>query len=243
MTANLPTKTPDAPPAKSGENKVDRFHPDMPTIPGVSRDSRQAARGLSGMNRQRLLQIAGVVGAVVLISALIFWRVKGKPRGAANSAPDSDIAEQAAPSSPAPNPVVETQNGLTVAATLDEISKPWDAKKFTFVKPFSQENIDAMVIRLPDGGLWAFSLQDPSGRCKLDYITDLGTLASQYSFKASHPMVVNLCNNTVYDPLKLGPLGGDTWARGEIVQGISLRPPISIDVKVSGRSIVADGIE
>jgi hypothetical protein len=56
-------------------------------------------------------------------------------------------------------------------------------------------------------------------------------------------MVVSPCDGTVYDPLKVGPLGGDTWARGEIVQGSSLRPPISIDVKVRGRSIVADSIE
>jgi hypothetical protein len=56
-------------------------------------------------------------------------------------------------------------------------------------------------------------------------------------------MVVSPCDGTVYDPLKVGPLGGDTWARGEIVRGNSLRPPISIDVKLRGKSIVADGIE
>jgi hypothetical protein len=56
-------------------------------------------------------------------------------------------------------------------------------------------------------------------------------------------MVVSPCDSTVYDPLKVGPLGGNTWARGEIVQGNSLRPPISIDVKVSGGSIIADSIE
>ena len=74
-------------------------------------------------------------------------------------------------------------------------------------------------------------------------MTDLGRLASQYKFNASHPMVVNPCDSTVYDPLKVGALGGNTWVRGEIVQGSSLRPPISIDVKVLGRSIFADSIE
>jgi hypothetical protein len=130
-----------------------------------------------------------------------------------------------------------------LAATVDELSKPWAAKKFTFVKPLLQEKINAMVIRLPSGGLWAFALQGPYGRCELEFVTDLATLASKYRYNASHPMVVNPCDNTVYDPLKVGPLGGNTWARGEIVQGSSLRPPISIDVKVSGRSIVADSIE
>jgi hypothetical protein len=56
-------------------------------------------------------------------------------------------------------------------------------------------------------------------------------------------MVVNPCDATVYDPLKVGALGGNTWVRGAIVQGSGLRPPISIDVKVIGRSIFADSIE
>jgi hypothetical protein len=56
-------------------------------------------------------------------------------------------------------------------------------------------------------------------------------------------MVVNPCDSTVYDPLKVGSIGGDTWARGEIVQGAGMRPPISIDVKESGRSIIADNVE
>jgi hypothetical protein len=56
-------------------------------------------------------------------------------------------------------------------------------------------------------------------------------------------MVVSPCDRTVYDPLKVGSLGGNTWTRGEIVQGSGLRPPISIEVIVSGHSIIADNIE
>ena len=56
-------------------------------------------------------------------------------------------------------------------------------------------------------------------------------------------MVVNPCNSTVYDPLKVGPLGDNTWARGEVVQGSGLRPPLSIDVVVRGHSIFADRME
>jgi serine/threonine-protein kinase RsbW len=243
MPANPPTKTPDAPPEKSAENKGDRFHPEMPQIPGVRQGSPEAARGSSGMDTQLLLQIGGIAAAVVLIGAIFFGQIKSKPHTAVNSPSDSDLAEQAAPSPPPPSPVPAVQEGPNVAATVDELSKPWDAKKFTFVNPLTQDNIDAMVIRLPGGGLWAFSLQVSFGRCELEYVTDLGRLASQFRYNASHPMVVSPCEGTVFDPMKVGPLGGNTWARGEIVQGSSLRPPISIDVKVSGRSIVADSIE
>jgi hypothetical protein len=133
--------------------------------------------------------------------------------------------------------------GPTVAGTVDELSKPWAAKKFTFVKPVTRENIPAMVVRLPGGELWAFSLHGPFGHCDLEYVKDLGRLASQFRFTASHPMVVSPCDRTVFDPLKIGPIGGNAWARGEIVQGSSLRPPISIEVVVNGRSIIADNIE
>ncbi len=91
--------------------------------------------------------------------------------------------------------------------------------------------------------MWAFALQEPYGKCSLEYLADTGLLASKYNFQASHPMVVNPCNNTVYDPLKVGPLGDNTWARGEVVQGSALRPPLSIDVVVRGHPIVADRME
>ena len=100
-----------------------------------------------------------------------------------------------------------------------------------------------MVVRLPSGEFWGFSLQGPFGHCTLEYVTDLGALASQYKYNAGHPMVVNPCDGTVYDPLKVGSLGANTWVRGEIVKGSSLRPPISIEVKVRGRSVIADSIE
>jgi hypothetical protein len=243
MSTNSPTKTPDAPTDKPVENKFDRFRPDMPQIPGVGQGSRQAGGGLVGIETQRLLQIAGIAAAVMLIGTAIFWQVKGKSRGAVNSSVAPDVAAQTAPTPDLPTPAAAVQEGPNVAATVDELSKPWDAKKFMFVKPFTRENINAMVIRLPGEGLWAFSLQGPSGRCELEYVTNLGRLATEFRFNAAHPMVVSPCDSTVYDPLKVGPLGGNTWARGEIVQGSSLRPPISIDVKVSGRSIIADGIE
>jgi hypothetical protein len=255
MSADPSTKSPDASPGKGVENKsaenkpavnkpgvneFDRFHPDMPQIPGVSQGPRHAPRASSDVNTQRLLQIGGIA-AVVLIGAVVFLWVRGRSHRAVNSSFDPDVAQPVAPAQP--SPVAALQEGPTVAATADELSKPWSARKFEFVKPASQENIDAVVIRLPGGELWAFSLQVPLGRCELEYVTDLGRLASEFKYNAGHPMVVSPCDGTVYDPLKVGPLEGNTWARGEIVRGGGLRPPISIEVKVSGHSIIADSIE
>jgi len=254
MAANPPTKPPEAPaagpsPEKPAEQKVeqkpeqkmDRFRPEMPQIPGVTSGARPSRGGFASLSTEQIVQSAAVVAAVVFLTGLIILRARSKPPAAAPAAADAETTEQSAPP-PAPEPVIETPEA-NLAATEDQLSKPWAAHKFIFVKPVTQDKIDAMVIRLPNGSLWAFSLQAPLGRCELEFVTDLAVLASKYNYNAGHPMVVNPCDGTVYDPLKIGPLGTNTWARGEIVQGSALRPPISIDVKVRGRSIVADGIE
>jgi hypothetical protein len=235
----MPIETPSKPPSNPPD-KPDRFRAEMPHIPGVS-DARPGAS--AGANPARLAQIGGLAAAVLLIAVGILWWVRSPAHKPPEpDAPDSAAVEPSVPA-PAPSPGVPAGEAPNVAATTEELASPWSAKKFNFVKPLTHENLNAMVIRLPGGGLWAFALQEPYGRCELELVTDLGQLAKQYGYRASHPMVANPCNSTVYDPLKMGPLERDVWVRGEIVQGGGLRPPISIDVQVSGHSIIADRIE
>lgn len=249
MSPHPPTKTPDAPAEKTADtkgaantpaaNKFDPMRPEMPRIPGVS--SGRTSSGSSGIDSQRLMQIGGIA-AVALMLAGLFWWVRSATRATGNPSGDSDVTQQDAPAQAVPAPTPQFQ-GPTIAASVDELSKPWTAKKFTYVDSLTQEHTAATVIRLPNGEYWAFSLRAPFGSCQLEYVADPAEVAAQYGYNAAHPMVVNPCDKTVYDPLRVGPLGGNTWARGEIVKGSGLRPPISIDVKVSGTSIVADQIE
>ncbi len=198
-------------------------------------------QGVARPDTQRLPQIAGIAIAVVVSVAIgVLW-FRSRSRVTTNPSPDTQVVEQ--PAAPLPKPITPIHEGPSVAATVEELSKPWAARKFDFVKPITQENVHAMVIRLPDGGLWAFSLQGPFNRCELEYVTDLAALASQYQFNAVHPMVVSPCDKTVYDPMKIDDVGGNTWVRGQIVQGNSLRPPLSIEVTVRGPSIIAERIE
>jgi hypothetical protein len=245
MPPKLIVKTPDTPPESPEKNQFSRFQPEMPRIPGVSDGSRRTDPGSDNSGNNRIPQIVAIAASVLLIIAAIFWWSGSKSRGKISASTEAEIPEETS-SVPAANfssPVQPVHEGPTIAGTVDELSKPWAAKQFNFVKPITHENIDAMVIRLPGGDIWAFSLEAPYGTCKLEYVTDLAALASAYHFRAVHPMVVNPCDSTVFDPLKVGTLDGNTWARGQIVQGGSLRPPIAIDVKVSGRSIIAEGIE
>jgi len=242
MPAEIPTKSPSTILEKPAAQKFDAFRPEMPHIPGVKRASRRSRWKLQGTETERRVQIAGIVAAALLIAVSILWWIKSVPSTAVEPAAAEDTSADSS-KSPLPTPVAPVQEGPTLAATVEELSKPWAAKKFTFMKPLTGEIVNAIVIRLPGGGLWAISLQEPYGRCELEFVTDLGRLASEFGYRAGHPMVVNPCNKAVYDPLKVGPLGDNVWARGEIVQGGGLRPPMAIDVRVSGHSIIAERIE
>jgi hypothetical protein len=245
MPVKSPPTPPATPPEKPAENKADRFRPEMPNIPGISPGASLPRPGASrGTDIQPLLQIGGIAMVVALLGGAIYWFAMSRHRGAAGSSSgDADSTEQAAPAPPVADSLAPAQEGPTVAGTVEELSKPWSAKKFVFSDPVTRDKTDAMVIRLPGGELWAFSRKGTLGNCELEFVTDAGSLASQYGYRANHPMVVSPCDRTVYDPMKVGDIGGNVFVRGEIVHGSALRPPISIDVKVSGNSIVADRIE
>jgi hypothetical protein len=230
-------------PASAPPEKDDRYRAEMPHIPGVGHSRPGDATSAANRNATRLVQIGGLAAAVLLIGGVFLWRVKGAPRGAAESPSPETAAAFSVPPPAAPASEAPETDGPTVAATAEELAKPWSAKQFTFVKPLTHEKVDAMVIRLPGGRLWAFALLEAYGHCDLEFVTDIGQLAKQYGYRASHPMVASPCTSTVYDPLKVSALGGDVFVRGEIVQGGGLRPPISIDVVEKGRTIIADRME
>jgi hypothetical protein len=223
--------------------KNDRFRAEMPHIPGVGNSRVGASTSAANVNATRLLQIGGLAAFVLLIGGVFLWRVKSAPRGGAESPSPEAAAALSVPPPAAPASEAPETDGPTVAATAEELAKPWSAKQFTFVKPVTHEKLDAMVIRLPGGRLWAFALLEAYGHCNLEFVTNLGELAKQYGYRGSHPMVASPCSSTVYDPLKVSALSGDVFVRGEIVQGGGLRPPISIDVMEKGLTIIADRIE
>jgi len=216
----------------------------MPEVPGVIPEAERPRSAFSDLDPQLLAIVGGIAVGVLVIVVSIFWWVKAKPRAAADTpAAGPDVSKPAVPTLPLPVTNATVQDGPTEVGKVDELDKDWAAKKFKFVKPFTHETVDAVAVRLPGGELWGFAAQSPFGRCELEFVTDLDRIATQFGYSASHPMVVSPCDGTVFDPLKIGSLGGDTWARGEIVHGSALRPPISIDVKVVGPSVFADRIE
>lgn len=233
--------------AEKARVKFDPLRPDMPHIPGLDEARLQSTLQVNLRSLKRPAQIIGVVLAASVLGIAVAWGVFKTARRVAtfhanHLAPQTTASNttQAAPDS---IPSLDHIMGPTHVADSKQLSRPWSAKKFQFVKPFTHETVDAMAIRLPKGELWAFALQEPYGQCELEFITDMGQLARQYGYHATHPMVVSPCDRTIYDPLQVGSTGGGIWSRGAIVQGDGLRPPFEIDVRQKGRLIIADRME
>ena len=221
----------------------DRFKAEMPQIPGVSSPTVVKPATAGGP----WLVMAGLVA--VLIAVFVGGKILSKPRR--TDAPPAPAAQIDVPA-PVPDvdasvPVASEQD--PVVATISEL-RPWGAKQFTFRNRLTGENVPALIVRLPTGssaqasGYWSFAMKPAYGNCQLDYIDDLEKLRTDYGYQqARHPMIGNPCNRSLYDPLKYAPLPGSVLARGAVVQGSDLRPPLGIETRVHGKQILAIRME
>jgi hypothetical protein len=180
------------------------------------------------------LWIVGIGVLVIFFSALVWW-IGGLKRQ--NQSFGSALAAAMGSSgNPGPrNSAPPIAPG--VIATTDELSQPWSAKRFLFANSAGKKS-PALVVRLPDDSYWAISMLEPYGSCELEYVTDMNELRTKYNFSATHPMVGDPCTHTVFDLEQYGS-GPSGEVRGEIVAGPGVRPPLAIEVQVSGTKIVA----
>ena len=238
------------------DKKIDFFNPQAPTIPGVPASSGKSEKATPQLPestyapskaqqpetrdaRAKMLGV-GVGIVVVLLAGVVLLRPGHNSPAKSNLDPLAGEAA-AAPAAPAKTaPAEKLLTGPGPVATTAELAKPWSSRKFLFSSPLADGPVPAMVVRLPGGELWGFSLREPFGECELQYVTDLKAIEADYGFHAEHPMVVNPCTHAVYDLMRYGggaPNGG--LVRGDIVEGTGVRPPLAIEMKTSGKDIVA----
>jgi hypothetical protein len=226
------------------QSKSSRLTRDAPGIPGIAGNvPRRTASGAGPFK---------IIGGLVIVLVVLFvaghWLFKAKY---SEPPPAQHVAQIDIPA-PAPDPtksVPQATETNPAVATVAELSKPWSWKNFVFRDDLTGENIPAIIMHLPSAsatrsaGYWAFHVKAPSGDCKLEVVTDVAKLRTDYDYKAArYPMVGDPCTRTVFDPLKMGQLPGNAsniWARGLIVQGSDLRPPLGIEVRVEGKEIQA----
>lgn len=215
-----------------------KIAPQMPRIPGVP----QAPTSHPGVQLKPLVVVITI--ALVCTSAFGSWIFYSRRAAAKSPVPDEAAVSQVLPSAP-----VDADSDLEPDAvgTLYELAAPWSSKKFLFVDTHTHQNVPAIVVHLPGSAekpsFWAFALTNEFSRCQLQYITDLTAISQRFAYPAEHPMVVSDCDGILYDPLKMGTLPDGAWARGEIVRGGGIRPPIAIQVEVHGRNLVAKRME
>ena len=226
----------------------ERFQAAMPNIPGLNKPMPRRTVGLPEPVSQLILFSLPLL--VLAIIGLFVWqhvRTSLVRKHVSTVASPRQIEKPPVPI--AAQPAVPGPAGPVEVATVDELEKPWAAKKFTFVKPDSLERIPAVVVRLPgtpgdqSAGYWGFSLAAPYGLCNLEYITNLKDLAGRFNYPENHPMVAAPCDGTLFDPLRMGMTPAGAWVRGEVVQGAGIRPPVSIRIQVKGKSLIADRME
>ncbi|HME13402.1 MAG TPA: hypothetical protein VKF79_11100 [Candidatus Acidoferrum sp.] len=216
-----------------------RFKPEMPRIPGLA-----DAPGMRGRKPSLgTLSILVVVLFVVGIGAHYALR----PRTIESTPPPEPPRLQVPPPAPDPDSLLPVATAADpVVASVEDLKKPWSAKEFLFRDRMTGENIPSLLVRLPGGsatqasGYWGLALTSAYNSCRLEYITDIDKLRSEYEFRnAKHPMVGDPCSRTVFDPAKMVMLRGNIWVRGAIVQGSDVRPPLGIEIQIQGKNILA----
>jgi len=233
------------------QQKFDRFKPTAPKIPGVPGPDDVATPAAKKIPKSVLLGGGAMaLGIVIIVVLIVAIRSEAPPLPTRTSPPAQSTALPAAtiPSSPKVNAAGLPPVAPGEIASVQELSRRWSSKKFIYRRPIANEELLALVVRLPTGssrspsGYWAFALGRAKDPCELQFITNLQTLATEYDYRAQHPMAVDPCNHSVFDPLRLGEVGG-AWVRGGVVKGSAYRPPLSILLRIEGSRISAVQIE
>jgi hypothetical protein len=231
------------------QKKIDPFRPSQPQIPGVAAVLvvEQATipppveTAEEAPPRKNTRWIVAAVSSAVIVGALLgWWALSSSSRNS------STVVETAAPvsgaSPSASQPAANLPVGPGEIATTEELSKAWSAKRFLFHNPLTDETLPAMVVRLPGGAYWGFSVREPYGTCEMEFVTDLQELQTLYHFNAAHPMVADPCDRSVFDLTHYGSAPGGL-VRGEIAQGPAIRPPVAIEITTRGSKVIAARIE
>jgi hypothetical protein len=231
------------------------FRPDQPNIPGVVKkaDAPSALEAPAPEHASHPAKFSATqmpplwvilsATAVLVTGLLAVWWMRGT---SANNARAGEAETVATPASGADSAPAKAPEKLAVGpgeiATTNELAAEWSSKKFIFRDPLTSQESPAMVVHLPGGVYWGFSLREPYGTCEMELVTDMAKLRSEYNYRGSHPMVGDPCNRGVFDLTKYGS-GPAGLVRGEIAQGAAVRPPLAIEIQVHGKQVIAKKIE
>jgi hypothetical protein len=236
--------------------KLDRFKPSQPSIPGVpqrppeeekTEEPKPQGSQVPGAKpiwqSPRIMAGAGIGAFILIAGGALAWEVmKPAPAPVPVVIAAADASENSANSATVVSVSPQFPLAPGPVATVEEMSKPWSVVKFQFHR-MTGETANGLVIRLPGApGYWGLLSVAPYGQCDLQLEPDLKKIRENYGFAAAHPMVVDSCTQTVYDPLALGA-SGHVWVRGRVVAGPGLRPPLEVEIEVERGNVIASRSE
>src|ERR1700741_5060937 len=230
------------------------FKPTDPKIPGVS-PRKESSRSFAppaadqspaparfSMSQMPPLWLILSASSLVVICLIAVWWMRGTSAKENNTGLEATVPARA-PEENKPAPAAEQLPvGPGEIATTSELARDWSAKKFIFRDPLTSREAPAMVVHLPGGVYWGFSLVEPYGTCEMEFVTDMQKLRADYGFRGTHPMVGDPCNRAVFDLTRYGS-GPAGLVRGEIAHGAAVRPPLAIEIEVRGKQVLAKKIE
>jgi serine/threonine protein kinase len=239
-----PRSAPSAAAPKPGSSAGANAPPEAEYIPGlyqgpVQKDASGSVKRIAGWVVGILVvAMIGNFAAKRIMSSAGNGQEESASQADAGSADAGGVDSGSLPRASRSNPDV---------ATVSELATPWSSKKFLYRSLSASKYVPALIVRLPGpassgNSYWAFSTEAPFSNCKLEYISDAEKL-TDYGVYTKHPMVVNPCSRTVFDPLQMKELPGHILVRGAIMQGYDPRPPYGIEVKVSGNRVLAVAME
>jgi serine/threonine protein kinase len=244
-----PKSTPQPPaktPARPAENEAAKFAADVAHISGLYQGPvKQKSESGKKLVRWGIAALVFLVLGNFAIKAILpsLRSTSGRMETASAGAPSADdpdpAASQQIPYATRSNPQI---------ATFAELATPWSSKKFFYRSLSASRNVPGLIVRLPGAATsrnsyWAFSLEAPFTNCKVEYVSDVDRLGNEYGVFTQHPMIVNPCSRSVFDPLQMKELPGHVLVRGAIIQGYDSRPPYGIEVSISGNRILATAME
>jgi hypothetical protein len=230
----------------SNENKPhDPFNPSQPTIPGVPTRTGSGGKTLGSKFRLSQLQMPPAWLTITIVAAIVVgvgiaWLGREQPAEEPAPAPVRAIAPRAVE---AAAPAEQLPVGPGQIATTDELAKAWSSKRFIYRDQPTGDETKAIVVKMPGGTFWGLLLREPFGTCDLEYVTDIDKLKAQYYYRADHPMIGDPCSRTVFDLLRFGTNSAGGLVRGQVAQGSAIRPPIAIEIRTSGKQVIAGRME
>jgi hypothetical protein len=239
-------------PTMSDDTKpYDPFKPAQPKIPGVPTATGPGAKVAAALSAASLkLRLSQVqmppvwltitIAAAIVVGIGVAWLGRERPAKEAEPTPvQASVPRAAEPAAPAE----QLPSGPGQIATTDELAKVWSSKRFIYRDQSTGDQTKAIVVKMPGGSFWGFLLREPFGTCDLEYVTDLQRLDTQYHYRADHPMVGDPCNRTVFDLMRYGTNSTGGLVRGQVAQGSDIRPPIAIEIRTSGKQVIAARME